>query len=81
MPVDDKQFAELSARVDALERQIEFLLARLQLQPVGSSALSLYADVIELKRQGKLIEAIKLYRSKTNTGLAEAKQFVDNLDI
>ena len=79
MTVSDADFEKLKARVDALERQIEFLLARSQMQPAGGSSSLLYAEVIDLKRQGKVIEAIKLYRSMTNTGLAEAKSFVDNL--
>jgi ribosomal protein L7/L12 len=81
MPPDDIEFTKLKERVDALERQVEFLLARSQLQPAAGSSPLLYTEVIELKRQGKLIDAIKLYRSMTNLGLAEAKQFVDNLEV
>ena len=81
MPPDDIEFTKLKERVDALERQVEFLLARSGLQPAAASASLLYSEVVELKRQGKLIEAIKLYRSMTKLGLAEAKQFVDNLEI
>ncbi len=80
MPPNDMEFAELKERVATLERAVQFLLAQLGSQPsqVGSPSL-IYSDVADLKRQGKVIEAIKLYRSKTNLGLAEAKQFVDNL--
>lgn len=81
MSPNDVEFAELSARVATLERAVAFLLAQ-----VGSSLNDIPAamgleDVIELKRQGKVIEAIKAYRQKTNVGLAEAKQFVDNLNV
>jgi len=80
MPPDDMEFAQLSARVATLERAVEFLLA--QVSPnYKDGPPSGYPDVIELKRQGKVIDSIKLYRSKTNAGLAESKQFVDNLKI
>ena len=80
MSPNDFEFAQLSERVASLERAVEFLLAQ-----VGSSGFKLdslpldYSEVIELKRQGKIIEAIKLYRMKANVGLAEAKAFVDRL--
>ena len=81
MPPDDMEFAKLSARVDTLERAVEFLLAQVSPNYKGGPPPSAYGDVLELKRQGKYIEAIKLYRLKTNAGLAEAKQYVDNLKI
>jgi ribosomal protein L7/L12 len=84
MSPTDVEFAQLSERVTTLERAVEFLLAQVgssqPQSPVGSPPL-IYADVVELKRQGKMIEAIKAYRLKTNVGLAEAKQFVDNLKV
>jgi ribosomal protein L7/L12 len=81
MPPDDMEFAQLSERVATLERAVQFLLAQVGSQPQAGPSPSMYADVVELKRQGKVIEAIKAYRLKTNTGLAEAKQFVDNLKV
>jgi ribosomal protein L7/L12 len=78
--MDDQYIAQLQARVSLLERQVEFLLAHLKLEYQDTPPSSRqYPDVAELKRQGKFIDAIKLYRSKTNTGLAEAKAFVDSL--
>jgi ribosomal protein L7/L12 len=79
MSPSDIEFAQLSERVATLERAVEFLLAQVGsgVKPAPSSFG--FADVAELKRQGNIIEAIKLYRSKTNAGLAEAKAFVDNL--
>lgn len=78
--VDDTMFAKLQARVSLLERQVEFLLTQLKMEYTDvPPSLRGYADVAELKRKGNVIEAIKLYRSKTNAGLAEAKEFVDNL--
>lgn len=37
------------------------------------------ADVVELARRNRKIEAIKLYREKTGASLRDAKGFVDNL--
>jgi ribosomal protein L7/L12 len=75
------EFAELSARVATLERAVTFLLAQVGSSPQDIPAAMGFEDVVQLKRQGRLIEAIKLYREKTNVGLAEAKNFVDNLKI
>ncbi len=81
MSPDNIEFAKLKARVALLERQIQFLLDHLELEYIDSQPLSIYSDVVELKRQGKLIEAIQLYRSKTEATLTEAKLFVDGLEI
>ena len=35
----------------------------------------------DLVQQGKLIEAIKLYREETGVGLKEAKAFVESLRV
>ena len=37
------------------------------------------AEMINLVRAGKKIEAIKLYREMTGVGLKQAKDFVDSL--
>jgi hypothetical protein len=75
--------ARLKGQVSRLERQAQFLLDHLQLEYVDSQPETVvsYPDVVELKRKGKIIEAIQLYRLKTNAGLAEAKMFVDELEI
>jgi len=54
-------------------------MKHLNYQYVDRPSSQVYPDVLELKRQGKLIDAIKLYRSYSNVGLAEAKTFVENL--
>ena len=77
--VDDAQFARLNARVELLERQVTFLLNQASLTYVDRPASSVYPDVAELKHQGKLIDAIKLYRSYTNASLMDAKNFVEDL--
>jgi len=79
--VEDAQFAKLQERVALLERQITFLLNQAKVAFVDRPIPSVYPDVAELKRKGNIIEAIKLYRSYTDAGLAEAKAFVDNLIV
>lgn len=36
-------------------------------------------QILQLVREGKKIEAIKLYRESTGVGLKEAKDFVESL--
>jgi ribosomal protein L7/L12 len=45
----------------------------------NADATSLDPDVLSLLRQGKKIQAIKLYRDKTRAGLAESKAAVEAL--
>lgn len=79
-----------SERIDELERQvrrqgelIDILYRRLgvgQLDAAGMpSADGSYPDVVDALNQGKLIEAIKLYREHTHVGLKEAKDAVEAL--
>jgi ribosomal protein L7/L12 len=77
--VDDMQFAKVTSRVALLERQVEFLLTQLKMDYRDSTPIEQYPDVAELMRNGRMIEAIKLYRSKTGVGLAEAKDFVESM--
>ena len=68
----------LEARVVALEQKVAFLLAELQLTD-KFHALPAPADagVMSLVQQGKMIQAISLYRQKHNASLVEAKNAVD----
>jgi ribosomal protein L7/L12 len=71
--------SELTARVEKLERTVETLLKRLGMNYNDSADAYLYPEVLELARQGKKIEAIKVYREMTGTDLKTAKDFVDSL--
>ncbi len=81
MSPTDAEFAELNARVATLERAVSFLLAQIGTSYQDIPPIAEYPEVLALKRQGKILEAIKAYRMKTNTGLAEAKEYVDHLKI
>lgn len=48
-------------------------------EPTQSAALGSDADLLELIHDGRVIEAIKLYREQTGASLAEAKQAIDRL--
>jgi ribosomal protein L7/L12 len=70
---------ELKTRVARLERQVEFLLRHLGLPERVGEPQAVAGEVLALKRAGRTIEAIKLYREATCLGLAEAKDYVDRL--
>ena len=76
--MDEQEIALLRTRVSLLERQVKFLLGQSNLPFVNYEETS-FPEVAALKRQGKLIDAIKLYRSITGAGLVEAKTFVESL--
>jgi ribosomal protein L7/L12 len=48
-------------------------------EPQPSAAVAADADLLELVHDGRVIEAIKLYREQTGASLAEAKQAIDRL--
>ena len=76
--MDEQEIALLRTRVSLLERQVKFLLGQSNLPFVDYEETS-FPEVAALKRQGKLIDAIKLYRSITGAGLVEAKAYVETL--
>ena len=75
------QVIQLSSRVALLEREVEFLLNHEPTPYVDMPPQEAYPDVVELKRKGKIMEAIAAYRSHTNASLVQAKQYVDNLEV
>lgn len=75
------QVIQLSSRVALLEREVQFLLSHEPVTYVDQPPQATYPDVVELKRKGKILEAIGAYRGHTNLGLAEAKAYVDNLEL
>ena len=73
---------KLSGRVALLEREVDFLLNSHPGAPyVDKPPLAEYPEVVELKRKGKIIEAITAYRAQTNASLAAAKDYVDSLQV
>jgi ribosomal protein L7/L12 len=78
MDSDQEYIALLQKRVGLLERQVKFLLGQSSV-PFVDYVENEFPEVAALKRQGKLMDAIKLYRSITGTGLVEAKSYVESL--
>jgi ribosomal protein L7/L12 len=69
------ELQHLRERVAALERQMAAVLGQLGHAPEPAGGV----DLIPLLREGKEIEAIKVYREHTGVGLAEAKDEIDRL--
>jgi ribosomal protein L7/L12 len=75
--------SENRQRIMDLERKVEFLLKELKLEEKEKAYIPdispLMLEALALVRKGRKIEAIKLYREKTGTSLAEAKAIIDRL--
>ncbi|WP_330252483.1 ribosomal protein L7/L12 [Nocardia sp. NBC_00565] len=66
----------LERKIDRLERKLDLILEHLGI-PSPDASLD-YGEIDELLRQGKKIQAIKLYRElHTSAGLKEAKDAVE----
>jgi ribosomal protein L7/L12 len=77
---------QIAIRLARLENRVNYLFQELNLEEKYQAELaqgllqSGMADVVALLRMNRKIEAIKLYRQRTGTGLAEAKAVVDSME-
>jgi ribosomal protein L7/L12 len=82
--------AQLENAIKRIEKRLDWIeehlskVAGLGYVPMGRSqvrpdATSVSADVLELARAGKKIEAIKRYRELTGVDMAQAREAIDNL--
>ncbi|MBT3152674.1 hypothetical protein HTV45_17635 [Streptomyces sp. CHD11] len=62
-------------RAARVERKLDLVLRHLGLE----EEIPGQDEIIGLVRQGKQVQAVKLYRESTGAGLVEAKQAVDRL--
>jgi ribosomal protein L7/L12 len=69
--------ADQDARLRAIERKLDMIIAALEIPEPTRSALD--TQLLELARTGRKIEAIKVYREQTGASLADAKDHVDAL--
>lgn len=80
---DSGSDAELRSQLDRIESMLRAIMNHLDVsfeETRGDGVSeSLSESVRRLVRQGKKIEAIKLYREATGLGLAEAKTAVERL--
>jgi len=63
-------------QVGRVERKLDLLLKHQGINLVSAAE----ADVADLMKAGRKIDAIKLYRERTGAGLAEAKRYVEDLE-
>lgn len=81
MPSDAEEIAQLKVEVARLTQIVDLLAKK---AGIGQGALlganDTPPDVIDALRAGNKILAIKLWRQRTNSSLAEAKNAVENLE-
>lgn len=71
---------DLSGRLGLIERKVDFMLQALKLEYHDDTPEPPYmAEVRALIAQHKNIDAITVYRRATGLGLADAKNFIENL--
>lgn len=72
---------EMRRRIAELERKVDLIMAQLGIEDVEPEAIGPVREMLEASANPDAIKipAIKLYRELTGTGLAEAKQAVDQL--
>jgi hypothetical protein len=58
-----------------LERKVDLILKHLNLDPNQE----VIPEIRQLLKAGKKIQAIKLYRQRTGSGLKDAKDYVESL--
>ncbi|MHC4444116.1 MAG: hypothetical protein ACYTBZ_12450 [Planctomycetota bacterium] len=63
-----------------LERKIDYLLKRFDIDPKEAEATRPSVEVIDLIKAGKKIGAIKKLRQEARLTLREAKEIVDHLE-
>jgi len=77
--MSDEEITRLRVRIGELEDRIEFLYKKLGIEYIDNPRMA-NAKLIELIKQGKKLEAIKVYHELYNSGLAEAKKAIDDLE-
>jgi ribosomal protein L7/L12 len=82
MSVESENIELLRARILELEARLDYLYKHFGLVYSAEAQASFSeadAKIIQLARQNKMIEAIKLHRETYHTGLSEAKDAVESL--
>ncbi|ANP49152.1 ribosomal protein L7/L12 [Streptomyces griseochromogenes] len=69
------RFARAEQRLKRVERKLDLVMKHLDLQ----EEIPRMDEVNALVREGKKIQAIKVYREDTGAGLKEAKEAIDRL--
>ncbi len=75
--LEQQEISLLRQRINRLEAQVDQLYRHLGLTFVEDSRETDDPKIIAALRANNMIEAIKLYRERTNVSLAEAKSAVE----
>jgi ribosomal protein L7/L12 len=78
MPTET-EVSNLRERVIRLEGQLKFLYEKLNIEFVADPHAADDPKVVELIKLGKKLDAITMYRQVSGTGLAEAKNAVEEM--
>ena len=76
---EQRQIYELKKNVFKLEAQVDFLYKHLGVTFVEDTHASDDPEVVNALRTGSVIDAIKVYRLRTNADLIEAKTAVEEM--
>lgn len=80
MPTAEQHEIELlRSRISRLEARLDFVYKHLGITFVENVQPGDDPRIIDALRRNNLIEAIKIYREITNSGLAEAKDAVEEI--
>jgi ribosomal protein L7/L12 len=77
--ITEQQYMDLRNRLIRLEGQVAFLYEHLGMTFVPEEQLTDDPGIVAALKKGNLLEAIKVYREKTGTGMEEAKKAVEEL--
>ena len=77
--IEQQEIQILRSRVSRLEAEMEYLFKHFGLTFSENANPGDDPRVIEALKKNNLIEAIKIYRELTNSGLAEAKTAVEEI--
>jgi len=77
--VTEAEFGLLRMRLKELEGQVAFLYKHLGVTYIPEPGPESDPRIIEQLKKGNMIEAIKIHRELTGSGLAEAKMAVEEI--
>jgi ribosomal protein L7/L12 len=81
MTDNNREIAEIKARLETIETQLRFLFRRLGITTREAPAGRASAAVLDLAARGDRIAAIRAFREETGASLKDAKKFVESLGI
>jgi len=75
----NNEISGLKKRIEQLETQIAFIMRREGLEIPEPPVNEVSPDVLDLLKQGKEKDAIRLIMKETGAGLKDAKKIIDKL--